>query len=564
MDWPAAKALATAKGGPWEALRPIIEDCLRSAAASSPPRMSQPEDALGNEIASLACVLPALRGASDAAETQLAAVAQLCLDADMSPLRGEMALAQGLKLAILKGMTSDLNVADVRALLFGADRPPLRYWHARLLLVQALLAHAWHHPDRADELDARFAALESTESHPLVARGIALARQGLRDIRTPSNGRYPLSRYMWMHERDAVRWVEQGKSEIVQLAADAILLNNMTYRLRKSAAPRADEVAALSELPRCMRTCMDVVSLAKGCRCSQGLCDAPGEPAVAATRAQFSESFCREQARLPHGRGRRPGGGGASPCTARDGGWWSSGTCRQRSHMASIGLRVTRVQQLSQARCGGACLPARGAACRRLATRPPRSPERSALHQWRRRVEDETNGAVKGAADTASASSPGGPLLVRMVRRRRACNRQAAAMWRAAPRWPLAKGVVRCKTRSAPARRSTVGSTPKVASRQAGPVCLGVGTQQAGTGRWSAVRWSGVNIPYRASAARGTFLVRSKRSRRPLLIPTRRPGPARGGRCVARGAHIIDRAAGGVQEVPIDVALTGMYGHSSP
>ena len=124
VDWPAAKALATAKGGPWEALRSIVEDCLRSAAASSPPRMSRPEDALGNEIASLACVLPALRGASDAAETQLAAVAQLCLDADMSPLRGEMALAQGLKLAILKGMTSDLNVADVRALLFGADRPP--------------------------------------------------------------------------------------------------------------------------------------------------------------------------------------------------------------------------------------------------------------------------------------------------------------------------------------------------------------------------------------------------------------------------------------------------------
>ena len=298
VDWPAAKALATAKGAPWEALRPVVEACLRRAEASSTARMSRPEDTLGNEIASLACVLPALRGANETADAHLAAVAQLCLDDDMSPLRGEMALAQGLKLAILKGITPDENVADVRALLFGRDRPPLRYWHARLLLVQALLAHAWHHAERADELDARFAALESTESHPLVLRGIALARQGLRDIRTPSNGRYPLGRYMWTHERDAVRWVEQGKSELAQLAADAVLLNNMTYRLRSSAATHADKVAALSELPRCMRTCMDGESLPNGCTCSQRLCDSPGEPAVAATRAQFSESFCRQQARL--------------------------------------------------------------------------------------------------------------------------------------------------------------------------------------------------------------------------------------------------------------------------
>jgi hypothetical protein len=299
VEWPAAKALALAKGAPWSAVAPIADRCLARAATAAAEDLSSPESDLGNELRSLAWVLPALRDCDEQAERQLAAVAELCLADEMSPLRGEMALAQGLKLAVLKGRAPERNIDDVRNLLFARARP-LRFWHARLVLVQAALAHAWQHPRDADALDAELEVLGTRESHPLVKGAIDLARKGLRDARRPKKQRDPLSRYMWSHERDAVRWVEQGKTEVAQLAADAVLLSNMTYRLRRNdGVARADAAAACTELPSCMRSSAGREQMSKGCTCGQGVCDDPkDEPAVRAPRAQFTESFCREQARL--------------------------------------------------------------------------------------------------------------------------------------------------------------------------------------------------------------------------------------------------------------------------
>jgi hypothetical protein len=305
VEWPAAKALAMAKGRPGETLRTDIEERLRRAEiGSTPAAMSRPDDVLGNEIASLAWILPALRGAGNSAK-HLSRVAKLCLAEDMSPLRGEMSLAQGLKFAVVNGRVAAENVAHIRELLFKQDGS-LHFWHARLVLVQAMLAHAWQHPKEADGLETEFAALRSRESHPLVRRGIDLASEGLRNVGRSSNGNYPLSRYMWIHERDAVRWVEQGKENVAQLAADAVLLSNMTYRLRKVNAPKADSVAVDSELPRCIRKSSDRQNITDGCECRQGLCAHPEDPAVVATRARFSESFCREQVRLVARRGPPP------------------------------------------------------------------------------------------------------------------------------------------------------------------------------------------------------------------------------------------------------------------
>lgn len=296
VEWPAAKALAMAKDRPAETIREVIEERLKEAETSSTPaEMSRPADRLGNEIASLAWILPALRGA-DGVEAQLDRVSRLCLSKDMSPLRGEMSLAQGLKFAVLNGRSSDRNVAHIRALLAGNGGP--RFWHARLTLIQALLAHAWDHLDDAHGFIEELTTLRSREPHPLVRNGIDLARRGLRDGERSSNGNLSLSRYMWVHERDAVRWVEQGKANVARLAADTVLLSNMTYRLRTIDPDRADSVAGLAALPRCIRKSAQRENITYGCECAHGLCANAEDPAVVATRARFSDSFCREQARL--------------------------------------------------------------------------------------------------------------------------------------------------------------------------------------------------------------------------------------------------------------------------
>jgi hypothetical protein len=106
---------------------------------------------------------------------------------------------------------------------------------------------------------------------------------------------------MWVHERDAVRWVQQGRPELTQLAADVVLLSNMAYRLRKHDLKAADVAAAENHLPRCLRKNRKRNNITHGrCDCTQLLCKDPNPPelAVLATRARFSENFCLEQARL--------------------------------------------------------------------------------------------------------------------------------------------------------------------------------------------------------------------------------------------------------------------------
>jgi hypothetical protein len=295
VEWPAAKALAMAKGGPYKTLEGLIDETIEQAEnRSTPAELSQPDDELGNQIASLAWILPALREVSSAAAGHLSRVATLCLQDDMSPLRGEMSLAQGLKFAIVNGRSRAENLGDVRSLLF-ERKDGLRFWHARLVL-----AHAWHVRDDADALERALDKLGSRESHPLVRRAIYLARVGLREARrSPDADDVTLTSYMWIHEREAVRWVEQGKAHVNQLAADAVLVSNMLYRLRTIDHEKADEVASDPSLPHCVRRRPDLQKSTARCVCPQGLCMHEADSfAVKATRAQFSECFCREQARL--------------------------------------------------------------------------------------------------------------------------------------------------------------------------------------------------------------------------------------------------------------------------
>jgi hypothetical protein len=80
----------------------------------------------------------------------------------------------------------------------------------------------------------------------------------------------------------------------------------MIYRLRIEEATkppdevtaRANSVAASCDLPQCLRDSEARGRIVKGCDCGLGLCDSNGRSPVLETRAPFSESFCREQARV--------------------------------------------------------------------------------------------------------------------------------------------------------------------------------------------------------------------------------------------------------------------------
>jgi hypothetical protein len=308
VGWPAAKAIALATTDPYPTLRATIDGDLRRAEDTSVAILTEPDAPLGNEIASLAWILPSLREADSRAEEQLASVSELCLAHGMSSLRGEMSLCQGLKLAVINGRASDPNIRHVHELLFDRD-PPLQFWHARLVLVQATLAHAARHGAEAGaDLAPKLRRLRRRERHPLVREGIDLAVHGADAIAASSRSAgEKVNRYMWMHEREAVQWVAQGNGRAAQLAADTVLVSNMLYRLREVDAPRADHLATDSKLPRCIHRSRDRHEVAVGCDCPHKLCaDGTGTPAVLAPRAPYSESFCREQSRLVASYGRPP------------------------------------------------------------------------------------------------------------------------------------------------------------------------------------------------------------------------------------------------------------------
>jgi hypothetical protein len=318
VETPAAKALIAAEGDPAARLHGEIERVLASASRRPEADLSKHGSELGNEVAVLAWVLPALRPASPESmqtlERQYEQVKRICLSDRMIELRGEMALAQGLKLAIINAASlpadaAERNAVEVKALL---DDRRLRFWHARLVLVQALLAYAWDRPERASETRSQLAALRAAEPHRLTKRGIELSLQGLRSLARSSRGAQPRSRYryMWRHEGEAVTAVEQGGWKVSRLAADVVLVSNMLYRLwevddgANGGRSHLSEVAEGSDLPPCIRDCSRRKSIlpngghAKGCDCGWSLCGPSQPPAVTVRWGVFSESFCREQARL--------------------------------------------------------------------------------------------------------------------------------------------------------------------------------------------------------------------------------------------------------------------------
>jgi hypothetical protein len=300
--WPAVNGLATAAGSVVDDLKPEIDRVIGEAESKPLHKLSEEGNELGNELASLAWVLPTLcsNGVGNGLQRRWQRVHERCLDPAMSPLRGEMAVAQGLKLAVLNGRYE--NLADVRRLLC---ETPLRFWHARLVFVQALFAYAYENPNQLDEFRQRFIALYRTEPHPLTRRAIGLALQGLRALdesSTSAEARALRYEFMWTHEHDAVTRVEQQRWKVSRLAADVVLLSNMIYRRWMENVADDRESSTGVTLPLCIldgsKRQVIIGESQIGCKCGYGLCTNPQPPAFAGTWAKFSERFCCEQARL--------------------------------------------------------------------------------------------------------------------------------------------------------------------------------------------------------------------------------------------------------------------------
>ena len=323
-ETPAAKALVAAKGDPGANLRREIERVLAAASTHQGDKeaglreLSRHGSALGNEVAVLAWILPAFRPGSpesrDTIQRQYARLKDVCLSDGMIELRGEMSIAQGLKLALVNSASrerdaAERNAMEVKELLLDHR---VRFWHARLVLVQAMLAYAWQRPERANDTARELVDLHGGEPHPLTRRGIELALQGLRAQARSSTSDRPINKswYMWNHDGDVVAAVEQGSWKASRLAGDVVLTSNLIYRLWESdesttrGQSDARVVAAREELPLCIRACSRRSNiLPRGqeggsCDCGWGLCTRRDPPAVSVRWGRFSEGFCREQARL--------------------------------------------------------------------------------------------------------------------------------------------------------------------------------------------------------------------------------------------------------------------------
>jgi hypothetical protein len=300
LEWPAAQALARGGPGAFAAIEGEAERLLDEAeAVDDRHELARTSNNVGFALGSLGWILPSLRDGESASEGLYRRIEALCLDPMMAPLRGEMSLVHGLKLAITD-RPDRTDIADTAKRLLTADKR-LRFWHARLDLVHVLTIHAWERTTRASELRTTLAAVKRQEKHPLVLAALRLGLKALRAVQEHGDdvrADHTLLAYVWSHDDELVGGRLGPPGEVSRLGADVVLLNNLLYGLPEDDRDaRGSELAQSDELPGCLRS-LDRRQIGGTCACSHGLCgNERGHPAIA-PRAPFSESFCRRQARL--------------------------------------------------------------------------------------------------------------------------------------------------------------------------------------------------------------------------------------------------------------------------
>jgi NACHT domain len=299
VEWAAARALA--RGGPsaFAATSGVTSAMLERAEHADPAELSSIASEVGYAVGSLAWILPSLRDGSAETERLYARTEKLCLSSAMTPLRGELSLAHGLKLAITDRPERD-DVAATAERLLTAD-PPLAFWHARLDLVQVLAMHGWTRTYRARHLRKVLKRVKRREEHPLVEAALRLAIGALRQAEQGAatvGVDETLWSFVWADDTEVVS-TRGPAGEVSRLAADVVLLTNLMYGLPDAdCESRGPALARARSLPHCIGSSLDRCEVRTECRCEHDVCGVWREHPATAKRAPFSESFCRRQARL--------------------------------------------------------------------------------------------------------------------------------------------------------------------------------------------------------------------------------------------------------------------------
>jgi hypothetical protein len=292
VNWEAAKALI---GGHTGAAGIVDEaERLLEQAHADPAELAVWNSATSGATGSLAWVLPTLYETGVVSRDLFDRTVAVCLD-DMSPLQGEVALARGIKIAIMQRGHAPLCGSTAEALLLDDDRRPT-FWLARLLLAQGLTCDGSQgSTGRRNEVYEHLAALARKEPHPLVQEALRLGREAI--VGTSIAG--DVRAYVWENEREAVMFPRTRVGKMSRLAGDAVLLSNLIYVRAGSDehVSEAESLARSAELPRCLGR--PLADCDGSCRCGFRLCDREvRRSAIRRSRAPFSAAFCHEQERV--------------------------------------------------------------------------------------------------------------------------------------------------------------------------------------------------------------------------------------------------------------------------
>jgi hypothetical protein len=295
VRWTVAEAIAQGGDLAYEILQQEIEDAV-VYAEQTPSRQWRSE--LGQNLAMFAILLPALgTAATGQAHDDIRRLVERLVEAAVRgnfQAGGEAALAQGFKLDAMRFPDAPIDPQACRLL------PTVRFWYAKMMLVQAICRRAVGRPERDREALRLLRRVARDDDHPLVVLAARLC------VKAIVEGRW--EPYVWDDESTVIlRSSSPLTPQATSLVADVVLLLNLIEQAHIQ-GDRRDALQSERRLPFCMSVSSDRSEFRRGCHssCTFGACPYPLQAPTTA-RGAFSEGFCRQRAALVlHGRKRPP------------------------------------------------------------------------------------------------------------------------------------------------------------------------------------------------------------------------------------------------------------------
>jgi hypothetical protein len=295
VRWAVAEAIAQGGDLAYETLQQEITDAV-VYAEQAPARQWHSD--MGQNLAMFAILLPALgTTAVGQAHDDIRKLVERLVEAALPgnfPAGGEAALAQGFKLDAMRFPDAPIDPQACRLL------PTVRFWYAKMMLVQAICRRAVGKPERHREALRLLRRVARDDGHPLVVLTARLCVDAI------SEGRW--EPYIWDDESTVIlRSSGPLTPRATALVADVVLLLNLIEQAHIK-DDRRDKLQAEIHLPLCLSRSSDRGEFRLGCHhpCTFDACPYPFQVSATA-RGIFSEGFCRQRAALAqHGRNRPP------------------------------------------------------------------------------------------------------------------------------------------------------------------------------------------------------------------------------------------------------------------